>query len=79
MRLARNERCGNLLERLVEWLVVQEHPIIIVVPVKTIFYLPDRTSNLPNIGIPGESDERSIDTLPWRGRRKFAKARGRIR
>lgn len=41
MRLARNEGGGNLSEFVIERLVVQKHPVVVVVPVEAVFNLPD--------------------------------------
>lgn len=39
--LARHQRGGNLFEVVVEGFVVQENPVIVVIPVESIFHLSD--------------------------------------
>lgn len=38
---ARNKRGGDSFEVVVEWFVVEEDPIIVVVPVETVLHLSD--------------------------------------
>ncbi len=47
MGLSGDERSCDFLESLVEGLVVQEHPVIIVLPVESILDLADRVSYVP--------------------------------
>lgn len=49
MRSARHERGRHFLESRVEWLVVQEHPVIVVAAVEAVFDLADRARNFPNV------------------------------
>ena len=49
MSLTRNKSCGHLLEIVIERLVVQEDPGIIVVAVKPIFHLADGSCYFPQI------------------------------
>ena len=47
MRLSGDEGCGDLLEGRVERFIVQKDPIVMVIPVEAVFYLPDRLDNIP--------------------------------
>lgn len=55
--LARGESAGDLLERVVKLLVVQEYPIIVVLVVESVLDLADRTRNLPYIRIARKRDK----------------------
>jgi hypothetical protein len=62
MSLARAKRSGDLLELLIERLVVEEDPIIVVAAVETILDLSDGLGNLPDVLVSSESDECSVHT-----------------
>jgi len=47
--LARDQRSGDLDELVIEWLVVQKDPIVIIIPVESVFNLSDGAGDLPNI------------------------------
>ena len=49
--LSRNQGRGDFLERLIKWFVIQEHPSIIIISVKTILNLAYRPSDFPNISV----------------------------
>lgn len=71
VRLARDQGGGDLLERLVEGLVVEEDPIVVELPIEPILNLPDRSSNLPHVRIARQGDECRIHPLASiRGRRQ---------
>lgn len=59
---AGNERGGDLLEGLVEWLVVQEDPVVVEAAVEAILNLADRASDFPNIAIASEGNKGGIHT-----------------
>ena len=61
---ARDERSRDAFEIVVKRLVVEEHPVVVIIPVESILDLANRPSNLPCIGVPGECDERRIDSGP---------------
>ena len=65
VRLSRNQRSSDLLERLVERLVVEENPVVVELPVEAVLDLADRAGNLPQIGIASKSDEGSVHALAW--------------
>lgn len=65
--LARNQRSGDLDERLIKWFVVQEDPVIIVVSVESILHLSDGAGNLPEIRVAGQGYKGSIDSFAWSG------------
>lgn len=58
--LAGDERSGDLFECSIKGLVVEEDPIVVVSSVEAVLNLTDGASNLPDIGISGESDESGI-------------------
>lgn len=61
--LSRDERRGHPLELVIEWLIVQENPVIMKFPVEAILNLPDRLHNLPKIRVAGQRHERRIHAL----------------
>jgi hypothetical protein len=62
---AGNKRCGDLLESLVKWLIIQEDPIVVELSIETILDLTNGASNLPQVGVTGKSDEGSIHAWAW--------------
>lgn len=60
--LARHEGARNFFESRIEWLVIEENPIVIVAAVEAIFDLTDRTSNVPHIAVAGKRDEGGVHT-----------------
>jgi len=68
MSLAGDERGRDLLERLIERLVVEKNPVIIVIPVEPVFDLPDGPCNLPDVRVSGQSYKSGIDTFAGRRR-----------
>src|ERR1700722_13731868 len=68
--LSRDEGSRDLFEVVVKWFVIQEHPIVVVIPVKSILNLTNRSRNLPNIRVPGKCYEGRIDSLSRRRRRQ---------
>src|SRR5271154_2343723 len=79
--LSGDERSRDLFEVVVKWFVIQEHPIVVVIPVKSILNLTNRSRNLPNIRVPGKCYEGRIDSFSRRRRRQrvhgnFRRVRG---
>ena len=61
--LARHERRGHFLEIIIERFVIQEDPVIIVVPIEAIFNLADGSCNLPQVRVPSQRYEGGIDSV----------------
>lgn len=57
------QSCGQLLECLIERLVVEENPVIVVLSIEAILDMTNRFGNVPHIGIPSQRHERSIHFL----------------
>ena len=47
--LSRDQRCSDCLEGVIECLVIQKDPIVIVVSVEPIFNLADRSGDVPDV------------------------------
>lgn len=62
VRLAGDERRCDFLEGIIEGLVVQEDPVVVVVAVETVLHLPDRLRDLPDVRVPGQCHEGGIHT-----------------
>jgi len=75
MSLTRAEGSGDLLELLIERLVVEENPVIVVSAVETILNLANGLGNFPNILVTGESDKSSVHTGAGSGALKVVPAR----
>jgi hypothetical protein len=63
MRLPRHERGGDTLEFLVEGLVVEEDPVVVVVAVEAIFDLADGPGDFPEIRVAGQCHKGGINAL----------------
>lgn len=69
-RVARHQGARDFLEGLVEGLVVEKHPVIVIVAIKAVLDLPDRFGNLPHVSISGQRHKGRINTAPgssWLG------------
>lgn len=51
---------GDLLECRIEWLVVEEDPVVVVAAVETVLDLTDRACNIPHIRVTGQGHESCI-------------------
>lgn len=60
--LTRAERGGDLLELLIEGLVVEEDPVVVVSAVETILDLSNGLGNLPDVLVSSKSDKCSVHT-----------------
>lgn len=58
-----SQRGGQLLEVLVEFLIVQENPVVVVVAIEAILDISDGFGDLPNVRVAGEGDKGRIDPL----------------
>lgn len=58
--LTRAERASDLLELIIEGLVVEEHPVVVVSSVESILDLTDGLSNLPNVAVSSKSDKGGV-------------------
>ena len=67
---ARDKGCCDLLEVVVKGFVIQEDPVVVVVPVESILNLTYRSCNFPNVGVSCERYECRIDPLSRSWRRK---------
>lgn len=63
MGFSRHERGRYLLEILVEGLIVQKHPVVVVVPVESIFHLTNRSGDFPKICISCQGDKGGIHSF----------------
>ncbi len=68
MGLAGDEGTGDGLKCVVERLVIQKDPIVVVVSVKAILDLTNRSCDLPNILISCKRNKCRIDSLSRSGR-----------
>lgn len=68
----RYEGSGNLLKFAVKWLVVEEYPIIVVIPVESILNMADRLHDFPEISVPRQSYKGSINFAICRHRGRNA-------
>lgn len=59
-RFAGHEGGGHFLESIVEWLIVQEDPVVIIAAVEAIFNLSDGFRELPHVAVPCQGDERGV-------------------
>lgn len=78
MCFTRNQRRGELLEVVIEWLIVQEDPVVMIVPVEAVLNLPDGFGDFPDIGVAGQSDKRGIHAFSCRNRRTLGAVSDRI-
>ncbi len=60
MRLARYQGCRYSFEGLIKRFIVQENPVVVVVPIKAILDLPDRFDDLPQIRVSCQRDKGGI-------------------
>jgi hypothetical protein len=60
--LTRAERGGDLLELLIERLIVEEDPVVVVSAVETILDLSNGLGNLPDVLVSSKSDKCSVHT-----------------
>lgn len=65
----RYEGSSDLLKLTIKWLVVEEYPIIMVIPVKSILNMADRLHDFPEISVPGQGYKGSIYFPIYRQRR----------
>lgn len=72
MRVSGNQRRGDLLELVVELLVVQEDPVVVVIPVETVLDLSNGLGDVPHIGVACQGDKCRIHAV----RRRSASACG---
>jgi len=61
-RLARGKSACDLFESVVELLVVQEYPIVVVLVVEAVLNLANRTRDFPHIGVARKGNECRIHT-----------------
>lgn len=73
--LTRAERSGDLLELLIERLVVEENPVVVVSTVEAILNLADGLSNLPDVLVTSKSDKCSVHTRARSGALEVVPAR----
>lgn len=66
LRLSRYQGRGNFLKGLIKWLIIQEDPIIAIVPIKSVLDLADSIGNFPYITVTRECHECSILSRPTR-------------
>lgn len=57
---SRYEGSSDLLKFTIKWLVVEEYPIIMVIPVKPILNMADRLHDFPEISVPRQGYKGSI-------------------
>lgn len=62
VRLARHQRRGDLLERRIERLVIEEDPVVVVAAIETILDVSDRFRDLPDVGVACKSDKGCVDS-----------------
>ena len=60
---AGSQRGGELLKIVIELLIVQEDPIVVVVAIEAIFNGPNGLGDVPDIGVAGKGNECRIDPL----------------
>lgn len=61
VRLARAKGCCNLLESVVEGLVIQEHPVVVVSPVETVLNLTNGLGDLPDVRVACQGNEGCVN------------------
>lgn len=64
------EGSGDLLEFTVKWFVVEEYPVIVVIPVESILNMADRFHDFPEISVPRQSYKGRIDFSICRHKRR---------
>lgn len=70
MSFSRYEGSGDFLKFTIKWLVVEEYPIIMVIPVKSILNMADRFHDFPEVSVPRQSYKGSIYFPMCRDRRR---------
>ena len=60
---AGSQRGGELLKIVIELLIVQEHPVVVVIAIEAIFNGPNGLGDVPDIGVAGKGNKCRIDPL----------------
>lgn len=71
---SRDERRGDLLESLIKRLVVEENPVVVVVPVEAVLHLSNGFGHVPHVVVAGQCHKGRIHA----GRNGSADAAGRM-